>query len=217
MVCIQIDAPVISSRQLETVARLSREYGNGLVHVTAGQNLQLPEIPLESVPDVLEGLREAEFSSEEGTVCNVATCSRAGSCLRERFNVAPYAGALTAYLRQFDRTCHLLGGHKIAFSGCPSDCALASVADLGFFAHLKGGVRGFSVRAGGGLGPPPAVGIQIEDFVIADEVFGCNVLEVAGKTQREEDESLECTQSVRLPSGDLPAEDIIKMVQKADQ
>jgi len=45
------------------------------------------------------------------------------------------------------------------------------VADLGFFAHNKDGVKGFSVYAGGGLGLNPAVAVKIEDFVADNEIL----------------------------------------------
>ncbi|MCK5175999.1 MAG: hypothetical protein KAR47_21570, partial [Planctomycetes bacterium] len=50
-------------------------------------------------------------------------------------------------------------------------CALASVADVGFFAHIRDGRKGFSVYAGGGLGPNATVGVKIEDFIEAGEIF----------------------------------------------
>ena len=61
--------------------------------------------------------------------------------------------------------------YRIAFSGCSADCAFASVADLGFFAHTNNGRKGFAVYSGGGLGPNPQVGIKIEDFIRDDEIF----------------------------------------------
>jgi sulfite reductase (ferredoxin) len=45
------------------------------------------------------------------------------------------------------------------------------VADLGFFAHMKNGVKGFSVYAAGGLGSNPLVAAKIEDFIRAEEIF----------------------------------------------
>lgn len=289
MVRIRIGAGTVSSLQLDTVARLSRQYGNGLVHVTTRQDLQVHEVPIESTPDVLEGLLEAGLSSRGGggnTVRNVTACSRAGVCPRERFDVAPYTLAVAEYLLQFDSSYNLPRKYKIAFSGCPSDCALASVADLGFFAHLKEGVRGFSAYAGGGLGPNPAIGVKIEDFVRDDEVFevaeavkrlfdkygdrankhrarlryvverlgaaefvrcyqeerarirqdglGCDVPKVTSRTQREEDGPLESsaqesptsdvrpekrdgfyTLRVRLPLGDISADDLSKVARIA--
>jgi len=45
------------------------------------------------------------------------------------------------------------------------------VADLGFFAHIKDGVKGFSVYAAGGLGSNPGVAVKVEDFIKAEDIF----------------------------------------------
>jgi sulfite reductase beta subunit-like hemoprotein len=291
MVRIRIDAPTVLSPQLEVLARLSCQHGNGFVHVTTGRHLQLDEVRIESVPDVLKGLREAGLFARGGgkdTVCDVTVCPRGGFCPRERFNVAPYALAVETYLWACDSSCNLPRACQIAFSGCPSDCALAGVADLGFFAQRREDVSGFSVHVGGGLDPHPVVGVPVEAFVGDDEVFAvaeavrrlfdkygdradqlkaplrrvverlgsdefvrryqeerarivaegvdCNVLKVTGPARREEAESLEAivpdspasdvwperregfyTLRVRLPGGDVSADDVVKAARIAQR
>ncbi len=174
MVRIRIAAGMVSAPQLRQIAQLSREYGNGVVHVTTRQDLQIHDVKIEHTPDVLERLLEVGLSSRGGggnTVRNISACPRAGVCSREQFNVAPHALALAEYMLQFDSSYNLPRKYKIAFSGCPDDCALASVADLGFFAHRRNGMKGFAVYAGGGLGPNPAVAVQIEDFIPEHDIF----------------------------------------------
>jgi len=174
MVRIRIGAGLATSRQLERIAELSRRYGNGILHVTTRQDVQIHDVRIEQTPDVLEGLLEVDLSSRGGggnTVRNVTACPRAGFCPFEPFDVTPYALAAAQYLLQFDSSYNLPRKYKIAFSGCARDCAYASVADLGFFAHVRDGVRGFSVYAAGGLGSHPAVAVKIEDFVADSEVL----------------------------------------------
>ena len=85
--------------------------------------------------------------------------------------MAPYAIATAEYLLQDRSSFNLPRKYKIVFSGCSADCAFASVADLGFFAHKKNGVEGFAVYAAGGLGSNPAVAVKVEDFVEGKEIF----------------------------------------------
>jgi sulfite reductase (ferredoxin) len=182
MVRIRIGAGLVLPYQLERIAQLSKTYGNGIVHVTTRQDIQIHEVNIEDTADVLEGLLEVGLSARGGggnTVRNVTACPRAGVCPKEEFDVAPYAIATAEYLLQFKSSYNLPRKYKIVFSGCSDDCAFASVADLGFFAHLKDGVKGFSVYAGGGLGANPDVGVKIEDFVADDEF-----LEVAEAIKR---------------------------------
>ncbi|MHC4570503.1 MAG: sulfurtransferase TusA family protein [Planctomycetota bacterium] len=182
MVRIRIGAGLVLPFQLERIAELSKIYGNGIVHVTTRQDIQIHEVNIEDTPDVLEGLLEVGLSARGGggnTVRNVTACPRAGVCPKEEFDVSPYAIATAEYLLQFKSSYNLPRKYKIVFSGCSADCAFASVADLGFFAHRRDGVKGFAAYAGGGLGSNPAVAVKIEDFIADDEI-----LEVAEAVKR---------------------------------
>ena len=174
MVRIRIGAGLVLPVQLERIAELSKTYGNGITHVTTRQDIQIHEVNIEDTPDVLEGLLEAGLSSRGGggnTVRNVTACPEAGICPDEQFDVAPYSIAAAEYLLQDRSSFNLPRKYKIVFSGCSTDCAFASVADLGFFAHIKDGVKGFSVYAAGGLGSNPGVAVKIEDFIKVEDIF----------------------------------------------
>jgi len=182
MVRIRIGAGLVLPYQLERIAELSKAYGSGVVHITTRQDIQIHEVDIENTADVLEGLLEVGLSARGGggnTVRNVTACPRAGVCPREEFDVAPYAIATAEYLLQFKSSYNLPRKYKVAFSGCPADCAFASVADVGFFAHVRDGVKGFAVYAAGGLGSSPATGLKIEDFL-----EGCEILEAAEAVRR---------------------------------
>jgi len=174
MVRIRIGAGLVLPFQLDKIARLSKEHGNGIVHVTTRQDIQIHEVGIGETPDVLEGLLDAGLSSRGGggnTVRNVTACPRAGICPDEEFDVTGHSIATAEYLLADRSSFNLPRKYKIVFSGCSADCAFASVADLGFFAHNRDGVKGFAVYAGGGLGSNPAAAVKIEDFVEASEVF----------------------------------------------
>jgi sulfite reductase (ferredoxin) len=174
MVRIRIGAGLVLPFQLRRIAELGKTYGNGIAHVTTRQDIQIHEVNIEDTPDVLEGLLEVGLSPRGGggnTVRNVTACPQAGVCPKEEFDVAPYAIATAEYLLQDRSSFNLPRKYKIVFSGCSEDCAFASVADLGFFAHSRNGVKGFAVYAAGGLGSNPAVAVKIEDFTEAEEVF----------------------------------------------
>lgn len=182
MVRIRIGAGLVLPYQLEKIAQLSKTYGNGIAHITTRQDIQIHEVNIEDTPDILEGLLEVGLSPRGGggnTVRNVTACPRAGVCPKEEFDVVPYAIATAEYLLQDRSSFNLPRKYKIVFSSCLEDCAFASVADLGFFAHLKNGVKGFAVYAAGGQGSNARVAVKIEDFIDAKEV-----LEVAEAIKR---------------------------------
>jgi sulfite reductase (ferredoxin) len=174
MVRVRIGAALATRAQVERIAELGKQYGNGILHVTTRQDIQIHGVKIEDTPAVLEGLLDAGLSSRGGggnTVRNVTACSRAGVCPKELFDVAPYAIAAAEYLLADESSFKLPRKFKLVFSGCPEDCAFASIADLGFFAHQKDGVNGFAVYCGGGLGSKPSVGIRIEEFIQAADIF----------------------------------------------
>lgn len=174
MIRIRIGAGMVLPGQLRKIAQLSRKFGNGILHITTRQDIQIHEVNIENTPDVLEGLLEVGLSSRGGggnTVRNITACPESGLCQREKFDVAGYAVATAEYLLQDRSSFNLPRKYKIVFSGCAQDCAYASVADLGFFANSKDGIKGFSVYAAGGLGSNPAVAVKIEDFIKAEEIF----------------------------------------------
>ncbi len=175
MVRTRLGAGLVLPEQLKRLAALSKTYGNGKLHVTTRQAIQIHDVSIEDTPAVLEGLLEVGLSSRGGggnTVRNITCCAWAGLCAKEPFDVTPHTIATAEYLLQSRGSFNLPRKYKIVFSGCPEDCGNASIADLGFFAHQQeDGQRGFSVYAAGGLGSNPRVGIRLEDFVPETEVF----------------------------------------------
>jgi len=216
MVRIRIGAGLVLPFQLEQIAQLSKLYGNGILHVTTRQDIQIHEIKIEDTPAILEALLEAGLSSRGGggnTVRNITACPEAGICPKEEFDVAPFAIATAEYLLQDRSSFNLPRKYKIAFSGCPKDCAFASVADLGFFAHNKDGVKGFAVYAAGGLGSNPAVAVKIEDFIEAGEIF--EVAEAIKKLfDKHGDRTNKHKARLRYALARLGFEEFVKLYQK---
>ena len=174
MVRIRIGAGLALPSQLQAVAKLSKTCGDGILHLTTRQDIQIHNVNIEDTPDILENLLKVGLSSRGGggnTVRNITACPEAGVCHKEEFDAAPYAVATAEFLLQENSSFNLPRKLKIVFSGCSKDCGYASVADLGFFAHKKNGKKGFSVYAGGGLGSNPGIAVKIEDFINDYEIF----------------------------------------------
>ncbi|MDO8682196.1 MAG: sulfurtransferase TusA family protein [Armatimonadota bacterium] len=174
MVRVRGAAGVFLSHQIKRIAELAEKFGNGIVHVTTRQDLQIHRVLISDTPAILDSLLEVGLSPRGGggnTVRNVSACRLAGVCVDEVFDVTPYAIALTEYLTTDRANFNLPRKFKAAFSGCGKDCALCSVADLGFFAHERDGIKGFSVYAGGGMGAHSALSVLIEEFIPAESIF----------------------------------------------
>lgn len=177
MIRVRVPAGGITPLQMESMADLSERYGNGILHVTSRQDIQIHWVRLEDTAKILQGLAEVGLvtkGSGGNTVRNVTACAESGVCRQEVFNVAPYAISLTEHLMTHPKAYSLPRKFKVAFSGCSKDCALAAVNDLGFIAAEKvvDGVKrmGFRVYVAGGMGSQSRVADTLEDFIEAEEV-----------------------------------------------
>ena len=174
MVRVRIPGGALQVAQLRALAELGRSFGNGTLHITTRQDLQLHDVNIADIPQVMRGLLKAGLTSKGGggnTVRNISACPLAGICSQEIFDVTPYAQAVTGYLITLPGSYNLPRKYKIAFSGCAADCALTGVNDLGFVAQLRNGRPGFRVFVGGGMGAESRVADLLADWLPATEVI----------------------------------------------
>ena len=176
MMRIRIPAGGMTPVQMEKVAELSKKFGNGILHITTRQDVQLHWIKLVDTPKVMSELSEVGLTTKGGggnTVRNITACYEAGICKKELFDVSPYAIALTEQLIKDKKSYTLPRKFKIAFSGCGEDCSFATVNDVGFIAterSLNGKTEfGFQVFVAGGMGAYSRVGDRLESFVPLNE------------------------------------------------
>ncbi len=171
---VRLPAGSLLPAQLRCVATLADSVGNGTLHFSTRQDVQVHGIRLSALEPALKTLACAGLAckgSGGNTVRNVTTCHRAGVCGDELFDVTPYAIALSERLVREPDSFQLPRKYKIAFSGCPTDCAGIAVSDLGFIARQKAGEDGFAVYVGGGLGKQSRLGDLLHEFIPADEVY----------------------------------------------
>ena len=174
MLRVRLPAGIVLPEQMHTLAAVSVRHGSGVLHVTTRQDIQVHAVSLDSICDALEELAASGLSTFGGGgngVRNITSCHDAGVCALEIFDVRPWAAALTERLLENPDNFRLPRKYKIAFAGCRADCSGAIVNDLGFIAHLRDAVPGFSVYAGGGLGARSAVGSLLEEFIPAPDCF----------------------------------------------
>lgn len=173
MLRVRLPAGGVLPHQLHKLAQVARKYGNGVLHVTTRQDIQIHRVPLEQIHPALVELYGAGLSTKGGggnTVRNVTACYDAGVCADEVFDVAPYAVAVTELLVDDPLSYRLPRKYKLGFSGCGRDCAGATVNDLGFIAKRRGEAPGFAVYVGGGMGAKSRVADLLEPFIPASEV-----------------------------------------------
>ncbi len=177
MMRIRIPAGGITPVQMEKASELSKKYGNGVLHITTRQDVQLHWVKLKDTPEVMFELLKVGLTTKGGggnTVRNITACYEAGICKSECFNVSPYAIALTEHLIKDPKSYTLPRKFKISFSGCGDDCSNATVNDVGFIAAERSfngtNEYGFRVYVAGGMGAKSKVAEKLEDFIPLNDV-----------------------------------------------
>ena len=178
MVRVKVPAGVLTGRQLEALASASEEFSTGVAHLTTRQDVQFHYVPLERTPDLLRRLGAAGLTTREAcgnSVRNVTACPLTGALADEAFDVRPFAEAAYAYLVRSPFCQQMARKFKIAFSSCPEDCAATAIHDIGVLGRIEPGPRGpragFTILAGGGLGPVPFVAQMVAPFVPAADLL----------------------------------------------
>jgi sulfite reductase beta subunit-like hemoprotein len=124
----------IVADRLRALADVVQRHSAGEARVSIEQNLYLPWVREDALPDVYDALRAIDLADPGAeTIADVTTCPAADTC---RLGIASAKGlgsALTAALENgLGRYTELARSLKIKISGCPNGCAQHGVADIGF-------------------------------------------------------------------------------------
>ena len=173
MTRLRVPAGEISAAQLAALAEVAQKYGNGLLHLTTRQDIQIHNVKIADTAALMDYLKAYDLSPRGGggnTVRNIVACEAAGLCAREVFDVQEQAVALTEFLLRQDNSFTLPRKFKIAFAGCSRGWRSFRLNDVGLLAKVDNGEEGYEVYAGGGMGAQPRLGQKLEDFIPARQV-----------------------------------------------
>jgi dissimilatory sulfite reductase (desulfoviridin) alpha/beta subunit len=125
----------LSAAQLIVIAEAAKQYGDGYVHLTSRQGVEIPFIPLKNVEAVKAALSEGGvFSGVCGArVRTVTACQGSQVCPGGCIDTYPLAEAVSE--RYFGR--ELPHKFKFGITGCQNNCLKAEENDLG----IKGGYK----------------------------------------------------------------------------
>jgi ferredoxin-nitrite reductase len=162
----------VNATQLDEIAHLADEYGNGEVRLTVEQNAILPNIPTDRVDDLLAEPLLKEFSPRPSPFLRgMVACVGTDYCNLALIETKSRAVALSQALKE------RLGSHgnplTIHWSGCPAGCGNHQAADIGlrgFKTKIDGKiVDAVAIYTGGRTGPHAVAGREILDTVPCDE------------------------------------------------
>jgi sulfite reductase beta subunit-like hemoprotein len=174
MMRIKIPQGITTGDQLRALGDVAEKYSRGFGHVTTRQNIQYHFVQLKDAEQAMRDLGAVGMTTREAcgnSVRNITACPYAGVAHDEVFDVTPYAEGMTRYFLGHPLAGSLPRKFKIAFEGCPTDHALASIHDLGWFARIVGGQRGFRLTIAGGTSILPTSGYLLYEFLPAEQML----------------------------------------------
>ena len=179
MLRIRIPGGALTSEQLDTIGRISIEFGRDVADVTDRQNIQLHWIRIEDVPEIWDRLEGVGLSTTEAcgdTPRNILGCPLAGIDAAEIVDASELLLEANRRLVGDPAFSNLPRKYKISISGCAHQCAQHEINDLGFVGAVDpSGERGFDLWVGGGLSTNPMFAVRLGAFVPVDRVVDVTV------------------------------------------
>src|ERR1700745_1474440 len=120
MLRVKIPHGILTTHQVHALAEVGERYSRGFGHITTRQNIQFHFVKLHDVEPAMRMLADAGLTTREAcgnSVRNITACPYAGVAADERFDVTPYAEALTRYLLRHPLSSTLPRKFQIAFDG----------------------------------------------------------------------------------------------------
>jgi sulfite reductase (ferredoxin) len=172
MVRIRIPNGLLTSAQVNELAALSDQLGNGVADITVRQNVQLHWVKIEDLPQLFERLQRVGLRTTGacGDVTRTVTgCPLAGFDAHEIADVSAVAVAIDKELGGNSEFYNLPRKFKITVTGCPDWCSYPEINDIGLTAtkRVRDGREetGFSLRVAGGLSTEPHLAVKLNAFV----------------------------------------------------
>ena len=163
----------LKGQDLQDLATVSLEHGNGEVRLTEDQNVIIVGLPGEKLDAFRADPLLKRFPLEPGTIAaGTVSCTGNTYCGFALTNTKDQA---LAAAEQLDRELNLPEELKIHWTGCPNTCGQAYMGAIGLTgtkAKNSEGVMGeaYTLTLGGSQGPDPSVGELHRKGIPADEI-----------------------------------------------
>ena len=169
MLRIAVPYGLLNTRQARMLAKVSRDYDKGYLHVSTRQNFQLNWPELADVPDILADLASVEMHAIQTSgncIRNTTTDQFAGVAADELEDPRPYCELIRQWSTLHPEFAFLPRKFKIAVCATAEDRAAIHAHDIGLeLVRNDAGEVGFKVLAGGGLGRTPVIGSVVCEWL----------------------------------------------------
>ncbi len=174
--------------QLDAVAELSERFSAGEVRVTHSQNLVLPWVRCDQLPELWREARRLGLTKPNiGLLTDMIACPGGDFCDLANARSIPVAAAITERYQDLDEL-HDLGEIDLHISGCMNSCGHHHSGHIGILGVDKDGKEWYQVTLGGSdgttLSGPAGAGKVVGPSFSSAEVP--DVIEAVLETYREQ-------------------------------
>lgn len=159
----------VTAIQMNTIADISEQFGDGEVRVTHEQNLVLPSIQKRHLYDVWAVLKQAGLGeSNIGLLTDMITCPGGDYCALANAKSIPVAADIQRHFSDLDYL-HDIGQLELNISGCMNACGHHHIGNIGILGVDKNGSEWYQITIGGQQGEDARLGKVIgPSFKAAD-------------------------------------------------
>jgi sulfite reductase (NADPH) hemoprotein beta-component len=158
--------------QLDLVADLAERYSLDEVRVSHEQNLVLPHVALDDVPELYAALKTHGLATgNAGQVTDIICCPGLDYCALANARSIPLAQELSTRFGSADRQAEI-GELKIKISGCINACGHHHVGHIGLLGVDRRGEEIYQITLGGSGDETAAVGALVGPGFKTDQVAG---------------------------------------------
>ncbi|HXX54828.1 MAG TPA: NAD(P)/FAD-dependent oxidoreductase [Methanoregula sp.] len=164
-VITRMPAGMVTTDDLETIARIGREFRIPVLKITSGQRIILAGIEPKDVKEVIDRLGPLAKPESAPCVKFVQACLGTDMCRYGNQDSVGFAREVDTLFRDQSFPAKI----KIGVSGCPRCCGESHTRDIG----VMGTNRGWTVFFGGNGGTRPRFGDLVAHDLTGAEALDC--------------------------------------------
>lgn len=163
----------LNAEQLDTLGRLSQQFGRNTGDITTRQGIQIHYVRVEDARNIINQLGAVGLTTQGACgdiVRNVVGCPLAGIDADELFDAEPLVERVKDRFLNDKAFSNLPRKFKISITGCRHACAQHEINDIGLVAvRNHDGELGCDLWVAGGLGARPMLAKRLGAFVRESE------------------------------------------------
>ncbi len=132
---LRIPAGVITTEQLQGIAKIAKQYGDGSVHLTTRQTIEISHINPEQLEKIVFRLLKngTPLGSEKNEVVNITACPGTERCRLAQIETISLARELDSIYAGKEMPVKV----RIAISGCSNSCSSERLNEIGITGLVK--------------------------------------------------------------------------------